>query len=409
MDEHIESREIHIERIVNGGYGMSNIDGRVVLVPYAAPGDILRVKPVGHGQERDRQGPFFEIIDIVRPSPVRRASRCPVFGECGGCDLDHLPYHIELDAKKGILVEDLRRIGGIVFEQPIDVCASASEYGYRNHAQVKIDAQGKLGFYRKKTHDIVPLPAQGCLLLQPSINRHLLELQGAMRQKLRHLQRQKPQHKGSIRIRANDEDRIFCKGDPRRDDDVHAVYTVGEFQFRIGVDDFFQVNRYLNITWVDRIVSYLEPDPRDTVLDLFCGSGLIALTLAPMVRDVIGIEANGSAVRNAEYNASFNGVDNARFGLGDLTSRTDISRWYTPTRGCLKVVVDPPRTGLDGKLIASIAQSKPAVVVYASCNSATFARDAKVWGECGYRPRSISIVDMFPRTRHIETVTLFVK
>jgi tRNA/tmRNA/rRNA uracil-C5-methylase (TrmA/RlmC/RlmD family) len=317
-----------------------------------------------------------------------------------------MPYRIELDAKKGILLEDLRRIGGIAFEEPIDVHPSPSEYEYRNHVQVKIDAHGKLGFFRKKSHDIVHLPSEGCLLLQPSINRHLLELRGLMQPQLpRHL----PARNGSIRIRANDEGLTFCKGDPRRDDDVYAVYTVGDLQFRIGIDDFFQVNRYLNKTWVDLIVRFLDPDPRDGVFDLFCGSGLIALTLAPFAREIIGIEANGSAVRNADYNASLNGIDNARFVLGDLTTHTDIWRWKSSTMGRAKVVVDPPRTGLDRKLIASIAQLDAALIVYASCNSATFARDAMAWGAYGYRPRAISMVDMFPRTRHIETVAQFVK
>jgi len=398
LGDWIEHREVYIDRIVNGGYGMASIDGAVLLVPFSVPGDLLKVKPLRSERLSGSPGPFCEIETIIKPSPMRVEPRCPVFGVCGGCDLDHVPYQFELEAKQGILQEDLQRIGGYRFEKKIEIHPSPTEYRYRNHAQIKVDAQGQLGFFRKRSHDIISLPSQGCLLLQNHLNTFVLELG-----------KQKSFNGGSIRIRSNGEEQIFCKGAPGRDDDLHAFYKVGDLQFRIGVDDFFQVNTYLNEKWVELIVRNLRPGPNDTIYDLFCGSGLIALSLAPFSHRVTGIEANGSAVRNASFNASLNGVDNAEFTLGDLTTPTDISQWKAEEQGCLKIVVDPPRTGLDRQLIDSITLLEPAVVVYASCNSATFARDVKEFAARGYNPEAISIIDMFPRTRHIETVTRFVK
>ena len=398
MGDWIEDREVYIDRIVNGGYGIGAIDGRVVLVPFSVPGDLLKVKPLQSEQGRANPGPFCEIETIVKPSPMRVEPRCPIFGVCGGCDFDHVSYQFELEAKKGVFLEDLERIGRYRVEKNIEIHPSSSEYRYRNNAQIKVDAQGQVGFFKKKSHEIVPLPSQGCMLLHNPLNTFVLELV-----KQKHLK------EGSIRLRSNGEEQVFCKGAMGRKDDSHAFYRVGDLQFRIGVDDFFQVNTYLNERWIGLIKRSLHPGPEDRIYDLFCGSGLIALSLAPFSYSVTGIDANGSAVRNAAFNASMNGIDNAVFIIGDLTTQTDLSQWEAEGQGCLKVVVDPPRTGLDRHLIDSITLLEPAVVVYVSCNSATFARDVKEFVTRGYRPEDISIIDMFPRTRYIETVTRFVK
>ena len=394
----MERCKVYIDKIVNGGYGMASSEGRVVLVPFAVPGDLLKLKPMPSERGSGKRELFCEIETIVKPSSMRVEPRCPVFGMCGGCDFDHIPYQYELEVKKGILLEDLQRMGNLSFEKEIETHPSPSEYGYRNHAQVKVNTLGKMGFFKKRSHEIIPLPSQGCLLLRKAIKDFVLDIETFQ-----------PLQEGSIRIRANEEGQVFCRGVPNRDDDEYAYYNVADHRFRIGVDDFFQVNSYLNERWIELVKRYVDPGPEEVICDLFCGSGLIALSLAPFSRRVTGIEGNGSGVRNARYNASLNGVQNAEFMLGDLTTQTDISRWETGGQGCIKVVVDPPRTGLDRRLIDSITKLEPAVVVYASCNSATFARDVKEFVARGYRPDAISMIDMFPRTRHIETVSRFVK
>jgi tRNA/tmRNA/rRNA uracil-C5-methylase (TrmA/RlmC/RlmD family) len=392
------SDEVHIDRIVNGGYGLGTLGGRVLLVPYTVPGDRVRVKPARSDRAREHAGLFYEIEDIVKPSPMREDSRCPVSGRCGGCDFDTMSYQFELEMKRGILVEDLKRIGGYSVEEQPETIASPSEYGYRNHAQIKVDDRGRPGFFKKKSHQIVPLPPQGCLLLQKRLNSFVLELSN-----------DGPLRRGSVRLRSNRDGKVFCKGVPYRADDVYASYRAGDLRFRIGVDDFFQVNAYLNESWLDLVKSSISPGPGDVVYDLFCGSGLIALSLAPFVHRVVGIEGNGSAVRNAIFNASQNGIENVEFVCRDLTAQTDLSPWNVHGKDRVKVVVDPPRTGLEPVLIDAIACIEPERLVYASCNSSTFSRDVKALAERGYRAEAITLIDMFPRTRHIETVARFVK
>lgn len=394
----IESRDVSIHKIVNGGYGIGTIEGSVVLVPFSVPGDLLRVKPLRSVHGGRNRTLFCEIETIVKPSPLRVEPRCPVFGVCGGCDFGHISYQFELEAKMGVLLEDLERIGGHRVEQQLEILSSPSEYGYRNHAQIKADTQGRVGFFRKKSHEIVPLPSGGCLLLHTPLNDFVLELVKGS-----------GLTEGSIRIRSNGAGQVFSRGASGRKDDSHVVYRVGDLQFRIGVDDFFQVNSYLTEVWIGLVERNLHPEPDDRIYDLFCGSGLIALSLAHISHSVTGIEANGSAVRNARLNASLNGIDNASFAIGDLTRQTDLSQWEPERKGTLKVVVDPPRTGLARHLIDSITLLEPAVIVYVSCNSATFARDVREFVQRGYRPERISLIDMFPRTRHIETVARFVK
>ena len=394
----IESRDVSIHKIVNGGYGIGTIEGSVVLVPFSVPGDLLRVKPLRSVHGGRNRTLFCEIETIVKPSPLRVEPRCPIFGVCGGCDFGHISYQFELEAKMGVLLEDLERIGGHRVEQQLEILSSPSEYGYRNHAQIKADTQGRVGFFRKKSHEIVPLPSGGCLLLHTPLNDFVLELVKGS-----------GLTEGSIRIRSNGEGQVFSRGASGRKDDSHVVYRVGDLQFRIGVDDFFQVNSYLTEVWIGLVERNLHPEPDDRIYDLFCGSGLIALSLAHISHSVTGIEANGSAVRNARLNASLNGIDNASFAIGDLTRQTDLSQWEPERKGTLKVVVDPPRTGLARHLIDSITLLEPAVIVYVSCNSATFARDVREFVQRGYRPERISLIDMFPRTRHIETVARFVK
>jgi 23S rRNA (uracil1939-C5)-methyltransferase len=205
-------------------------------------------------------------------------------------------------------------------------------------------------------------------------------------------------------MRSNRRGEVFLRGVHDRPDDVRARYRVGDLEFEIGIDDFFQVNKYLNEQWVQSIANYLEPRPGDFLLDLFCGSGLITLSLARSLRACVGVEANGNAVRNARLNAERNGIGNVSFFLEDLTRRIDLEDLLPAHEGRLKVVVDPPRTGIASHMIEHIVKLNPQVVVYVSCNSATFARDLRLFRSLGYRVERLAAIDMFPRTHHVETI-----
>lgn len=375
----------HIEKMVNGGYGLARVEGRVVLVPYAVPGD--RVDLVF---DFSSGGTCFGWIrEVLEPSVERVSSRCPVFGVCGGCSLDMMRYQAELSAKRSIVVEDLARIGGLQVRVEKTV-PSEREHGYRNHAQLKVDERGRVGFFMRRSHELVPLPEQGCLLMDERMNAYLGEIRG--RQALR---------RGGIRVRVNEEGEIFQKGVPGLKPDTFARYTVRGLAFRIGIDDFFQVNRYVVGPWLRSIERYLDPREDQEVLDLYCGAGVISLAIAGRAGRVTGVEHNGSAVRSARSNAEANGVRNVRFMQGDL------SRGLNRGLRADGVVVDPPRTGLSERAVDDILGIAPRRLVYASCSTATFSRDAAALSAGGMVLAGLTLLDMFPRTHHLELVALF--
>jgi len=379
--------EMTVEKIVHGGWGLCRIKNRVVLIPFAVPGDVVDVS----FDERTEGVTFGWIREVLAPSPCRKQSKCPVFGVCGGCDFDNMSYECEIMAKEGVLREDLGRIAGIRNPAIGKSLRSQSEYGYRNHAQFKAAGTDAAGFFMKRSHEVVPLPEQGCLLLDPVIKEYFKD--GVRGSTFPY---------GGFRIRSNERGEIFQKGVPGIEPDVFATFYRKGLKLRVGIDDFFQVNRFIIDSWLDLIVRYLEPGHSDRVVDLYCGSGLISLYVAGLVYSITGIEINGRAVQNARYNARENGIEKVKF------IRADAGKGVISGIAADKIIVDPPRTGLTTRLVAGIAETGPSVVVYASCDTATFARDVRLFREKGYVLDEVKLVDMFPRTKHSEVVARIV-
>ena len=290
--------EALIEKIVHGGYGLARIEGGVCFVPFAVPGDVLDIV-----YSPGKEVTFGWIRKIIKPSSYRRESKCPVFGVCGGCDFDNMDYGYELMVKKNILIDNLERIAKLT-DVPFDNIVHNKEYWYRNHVQFKVDAKGEVGFFEKKSHEVVALPFEGCRLLQKSINEYVRVLRKRTRFK-----------EGGFRIRTDTDGKIYKKGIPGIENDKHCTYYVEGKRLRINIDDFFQVNNFIVEEWVQRIRFYLEPQVDDHIVDLFCGSGLIALCLAKYAKSVIGIELNINAARSALHNADLNHITNVSFNL----------------------------------------------------------------------------------------------
>jgi len=377
--------KVKIEKIIHGGYGLMRTGQGTILVPFGVPGDTVEVECTP-----DEGVSLGWIKKVTVPSPHRRPQRCPVFGICGGCDFDNMEYGFELEVKAGILIEDLDRFGGIKAASIEETIASPDK-GYRNNAQFKVDSHGNVGFFAKRSHEVVPLPREGCRLLQEDINSFVTQIRdtGCLEQ-------------GGFRVRADMDGNVYHKGIPQYRDHTVCYYSVKGIRFRIGIDDFFQVNSFVVARWLEKVISYLDPSPDDEVLDLFCGAGLITLHLARLVGSVTGVEINRNAVSNARGNAELNNVMNVRF------VRAAAVNGVRCAPDAKKVVLDPPRAGLGEDLVERIALRKPTVVVYASCDTATFSRDVRYFSERGYALGKVSIIDMFPRTRHIEVVARFV-
>jgi 23S rRNA (uracil1939-C5)-methyltransferase len=378
---------VQIEKFVHGGFGLARTGGKALLVPFSAPGDVLEVECL-------KQGKVLRgvIRSIIKPSPHRVQNRCPVFGVCGGCDFDHVDYDFELEAKRAILFEDLRRIAKLT-EIHFDRCINSPDpYGYRNHAQFKVSEDGRVGFFMKRSGDVVSLPESGCLLLDENINRYLLGI-------INHV----TFHRGGFRVRCNEKGNVFQKGIPGINPDRYCYHHVRGKVFRVDIDGFFQINRYLLPEWLDLILEYSNPQRDDRVLDLYCGSGIIGLSIAEKVKTVVGVEINKRAVDSAMYNAKENRIENISFFKANALEGLE------NVKHAEKIIVDPPRSGLGKAVVEKIAMIEPELLVYASCDTATLARDIRFLMESGYHLSKVSLVDMFPRTWHIETVSLLIK
>jgi len=378
---------VEVEKIVNGGFGLARTKNGVCLIPYAVPGDLLQVECSDHINPR-----FCWIKKIEKPSNHRIESNCPSFTACGGCDFQSMEYRYELEMKKGIVIEDMKRISKIKLDN-VEVIHSKPDY-YRNNAQFKTDENGNVGFFRKKSNEVVPLPekSNGCLIIDQKINTFVRKLRKAVKFK-----------KGSFRVRSNREGIIYKKGIPGIEDDSYCFYNALDMKFRIGIDDFFQVNNYLYEDWLKIVIDYIDPVDRDLVVDLFAGSGFISIPVAKKAGRVFGMEINGSAVKNAKYNAKINNVDNIIF------KRVDVNRGFYFKDKIDKVVVDPPRLGMSRLLIDEITERAPEIIVYVSCNSSTFSRDVGLLYKKGYSIDKITVVDLFPRTAHVEVIARLLK
>ena len=435
-------REVTIEGYSAEGLGVARVEGRVVFVHGAVRGERCQVRVL----KVLKNMAFGRVERVLEPAPARREPDCPHYPACGGCDFRHISYEEELSAKRQRVEDALRRVGGadVAVEE---ILGSEAVDGYRNKCQFPVSPDGRAGFYRARSHQVIP--AADCRLQSPqagaaarAVEGYLADLdvpaydEGTGRGLLRHIYvrtnaagqalvclvvngTELPREEELVRrIRAacpetvgivlntNTRDTNVVLGDTYRtlwgEDALED--TLCGLTFRLSIPAFYQVNRSQAERLYGKAAELAGLTGRETVLDLYCGAGTITLCLAKHARRVIGGEIVPEAIDNARENARRNGVANAEFFCGDageiaahLASedlRPDV------------VVVDPPRKGLGEEVIAAVAGMAPERVVYVSCDPATLARDVKRFSALGYAAARAVAVDMFPRTRHVETVVL---
>ena len=422
------------------GLGVARIDGQVVFVHGGVRGEICVIRIL----KVLRNVAFGRVEEILERSSARVGPDCPHYPACGGCDFRHISYEEELEAKRQRVEDALRRVGGadVAVEE---ILGSEAVDGYRNKAQFPVSPQGRAGFYRARSHQVIP--ALDCRLQAPQANavagaveEYLREFdvtaydEAARRGSLRHIYvrtnregqalvclvvngEDLPHEEALVRrIRAacpetvgvvlnvNKEDTNVVLGETYRTlwgEDTLTDSLCGR-TFRLSPPSFYQVNRAQAERLYGKAVEFAGLTGTETVLDLYCGAGTITLTMARQAGRVIGAEIVPEAVVNARENARVNGVENVEFFLGDAG---DVAKKLAEKK--LRpdvIVVDPPRKGLGEEVIPVIASMAPARVVYVSCDPGTLARDVKRFAGVGYRAVRAAAVDLFPRTRHIETV-----
>lgn len=434
---------LEITDVTTDGSGIGKLDGMAVFVPLTAVGDVVRVKAL----KVKKTYAFGKAVEIITPSKDRIENDCPYFNRCGGCVFRHISYDAELRLKTDKVREALKRIGGV--DLPPQPIMFSGDLRYRNKAQYPLSEDGKVGFYAFHSHRIIP--CDDCLL-QPEIFAKISEAVTEFVKEfnisiyneekhtglLRHLYIRKGQITEEIMVT------FVINGDslPKYDIIIHRLKEIcGEklksvvlninkentnvilgdkcktlygrdyitdilagVKVRLSALSFYQVNNVMASRLYEKAAEYAKPEGKN-IVDLYCGTGAIGLSMAKRAKSVIGVEIIPEAVKDAEFNAKENGIENARFICGDAKYAAEQLKKESIKPDT--VIVDPPRKGCDSEVIKIIANDFcPQSVVYISCDPATLARDVKIFKDLGYGLLEYTPADLFPRTAHVETVAL---
>ena len=433
--------EVAIADLSDSGEGVGRLEQRVVFVPDTVPGDrilarLIRVKP------QYARGKMHQLI-VASPDRVR--PNCIVADKCGGCQWQAVRYEQQLAAKQNQVIQALERIGGLSHPPVSPILAAPFPLDYRNKVTyplaVSASGQIQVGYYQKGSHRLVNL--NQCPVQDPNFNPFLVGVKQTIQQQgwtvydekrhqgqLRHLSLRIGRRTGEILLTLVVTDwqlpgiadqaaawlaqypqlvGVLLNCNPGR---TNAIFgpetrciagqpylreTFAGLQFQIGADTFFQVYTEQAETLLQSILTELQLQGTEQVVDAYCGVGTLTLPLAQHAGQVIGLERQAEAVAQARINAELNQLTNVRFqvdqvedGLSRLSARPDI------------VVLDPPRKGCDRATLDSLLLLQPQRLVYISCKPATLARDLKLLIQGGYHLTKVQPADFFPQTAHVE-------
>jgi 23S rRNA (uracil1939-C5)-methyltransferase len=403
---------LELTGLAYGGEAIGRLpDGRAVFVPFALRGEQVRVRIIAEKKGYTRA----ELVEVLHPSPQRVTPLCAHFGICGGCHYQHLSYEAQLSARQDILRDQLERIGGLV-DPPVQPCVpSPQPYHYRNHVQFHLTSEGRLGYYPARGEQVFPI--RECHLPEPPLDSLWQQLEFEANQEIDRV---------GLRLGSDDEVQLILESrDPAPPElsieelavsvafiapDVEmtlagspaVIMEVLGRPLRVSAGSFFQVNNALAGSMVQHVLELFPADPQATWLDLYCGVGLFSAFLAPRCARLVGVESSASACEDFSANLDeFENVELYEAPVEDVIS-------HLAALHPQAILLDPPRAGLDRRVLDGLMQMKPSRLVYVSCDPATLARDAKRLVAGGYRLEQVTPFDMFPQTYHIESINSFV-
>ncbi len=435
---------IHIVEITgytSEGAGIARIDGMAVFVPQALRGETCEIMIL----KVEKSFAYAKLIRVIEKSAERIESQCEYYPKCGGCTMWHMSYDEELSVKEEHVRSCIERIAKVSVPV-LPIIGSENTLRYRNKAQFPVGKDCVSGFYRPRSHDIVP--SESCLIQSELADRIRAVVHGWQKMCavtsydeksgagiLRHIYvrngvggalltlvvtkapkntdklvesiREKCPEVCGIIFNINSKNTNVILGDKYITlwGDKTLRDTLCGIEFSISPAAFYQVNHAQTEKLYDIATGLALENGAKYILDLYCGIGTITLSLAKRAERVIGVEVVPQAIEDAKKNAELNGITNAEFICADAGEAAALlaNRGEKPDA----IVVDPPRKGLSPEVIAEIKKMSPETVVYVSCDPATLARDLKVFEEDGsYKTVSVQPVDMFPRTKHVETIVL---
>lgn len=384
-----------------GGYSIARDEKeKVVLIKGAVPGELVEVEII----EKKRDYSTARVVTVVEPSGQRVEPLCPVFGICGGCHLQFIAYETQVAMKDEVLLDSLARIGGI--ETGLSPALTDAQWHYRRRAQFKVSRNGDIGFFRESTRDVVTFDS--CPLMDDGINTLLKRVkEGITTTGL-----------SEIHIACGDQPVLQLLGRDYTGSPFADYLTAGAagvsynrepvagtdgtcfdlngLRYTVSAGTFFQAHWSLNRKVVELIVSELAPLEGKRILDLYAGAGNFALPLAGQAAEVTAVEENPYAVDDGIRNIEANEIKHCKMVKSSAEK-------YKPAKKFDVIIVDPPRPGLTSEVVKKILELPSDLIVYISCNPATFSRDLKKLRE-KYDVLSVRQIDFFPNTFHIESI-----
>lgn len=438
---------IEIVSLGHSGEGVGRYEGFTIFVPFALPGETVDVKIM----EVKKNYAKGKMTGVKVASKARCVPKCPIYYQCGGCQLQHVSYEEQLVLKRQTVVDAVARIGKLENVLIHRTLGAMEPWYYRNKMQLPIgsaNGQVVVGCFAQGTHKIVN--TEHCFIQQEANNRVAQTVQqivtelgistydeqtgeGVMRHILGRVGK-KTDEVMVVLVTATLElphqDKIIAELRQRVPNLVSVIHNInmnktnailgnttnvlwgketitdkiGKFTFNISPRSFFQVNTTQAEVLYNKAVEYAGLSGQETVIDAYCGTGTITLFLAEKAEKVYGIEIVEPAIKDAKVNAQMNQVTNVEFTVGDATDV--MPRMFKQGLCPQIIVVDPPRAGCERKVLETFANMEPKRIVYVSCNPASLARDLAVLEEYGYVTKEIQPVDMFPQTYHVECVAL---
>jgi len=352
-----------------GGEGVARLEDFVIFVPFVAVGEVVEAEVT----EVKKQFARARLLRVLQRSPERVEPACRYFGQCGGCQYQHLNYAIQLQVKHKQIADLFQRIGGFDPGLVAPVTPCPQPYGYRNRIMIRSQwdkfKQGlNLGFIRADSRLVVDI--EECKIAEPALN-----------QQLQHV-RAHPPPKGGLKV----------------------VLRRSPEGWEVPSDSFFQNNFFLLPKLVETVRERLQQGGTRHLADVYCGVGFFSIEMADLVESFVGVELDQQAIRAARRNAAARGQANGRFVAGTAEELLPelLDRF---SAGATTVLLDPPRKGCRREVLQLLRQVRPAQVIYVSCHPATMARDLNVLcAEAVFSLAQVVPLDMFPQTSHVESV-----
>lgn len=358
-----------VSDVAFGGDGVARVNGFVIFVPFVVAGEEVELELTEVKQQFARA----RLVRVLRPSPLRVGPRCRYFGQCGGCQYQHLAYEEQLRVKQRQVSDLLQRLGGVSPEVVAPVVPCPEPYGYRNRIMLrsqwnKPEQRLVIGFIRHDSRLVVDL--EECAIAEPVLSARIREV------------RAHPPPKGGLKV----------------------VLRLPPEGWELPPDSFFQNNFHLLPGLVGTVRTRLQAAGTRQLVDVFCGVGFFAIELADLVDSFAAVELDRQAIKAARRNAATRGVANGEFVAGRAEELLPkLLDRFAPER--TTVVLDPPRVGCAAPVLAALRATRPAQILYVSCHPATLARDLQALCAGGtFRVERVVPLDMFPQTQHIECV-----